>query len=106
MYKKLLSRLKREYIDPADYCELYSIERRTVNGEVVLFFEASAKRQVKMVLMNEGWEELKTLFEGESKIGGNKVKFDSTAFENGSYFYGLITDNQNIRKKIIIENPV
>jgi hypothetical protein len=40
----------------------------------------------------------------DCKIGGNIVRFESSALPNGNYFYGLETENQKIMKKMRIEN--
>ena len=105
-YRKVLSRLKREYIDPQDYCELYNVSVDKVEGEIDLFFETSTKREVKIVLLDEQWNEVSTLYDQEASEGGNKVALNTKDFPNGNYFYRLLSDNQKTTKKIRIENPV
>jgi hypothetical protein len=38
------------------------------------------------------------------ETGGHLLKFDSTALKNGTYFYVLKTENQEIRKRLIVKN--
>ncbi len=92
-------------LDKAKYANLYPITRQPASGEVELFYELEEnKESVELVLLNMEMEVLQTIDNRAGKKGGNKVKFDTTAVENGRYFFELRSDNQKTAKTLIIEN--
>ncbi len=103
-YKKLLAYLGKGTPSKEDYCVLYGMESQPNFGEVQIYFEMKLNRFVSIQLWNNQLEYLTTIKEGEFTSGGNIVTFDTKQFENGHYFYTLITDNQKTMKKIEIKN--
>lgn len=83
---------------------LQSIDADYVSGEISFSFEVFYNRKAKLYLTDFDSNELKVIEEKEYKEGIYRVKFDTTEFENGTYFYCLKTDNQNLAKKIKIRN--
>lgn len=104
-YRKLLAYLGKGTPNKADFCTLYPVVGQPVSSEVILYFEAEQEKEFEMKILDADWNDIDCISKGKAKVGGNKVKLDTTRFANGIYFYNLVTDNQNTRKKIQIENP-
>lgn len=103
-YRKLLAYLGKGKKADVKYMKLYPIKSPSVQGRVVLFYEAEEKTDAEMVLLDKDWNLLQSIDKRISRIGGNKVDFDTTAVPNGTYFYKLITENQSDAKRIRIDN--
>jgi hypothetical protein len=104
-YRKFLTYLGRGAVPKEAYAVLYPIKDEISTGNVDLYYESKEPKPTQIVLLNEAWEELAVLDDRESKVGGNKVVFDTSAWDNGVYFFCLKTNNQKTTKKIYIENP-
>ena len=104
-YRKLLAYLGKGAPPKEDYCVLYSLEENPAKGEVEIYFTSEKKRKVTIFLMNQDLEEIQELSNKECYVGGNIIRFDSSAISNGIYFFGLRTENQKTMKKMEISNP-
>ncbi len=103
-YRKLLAYLGRGVPASKDYCVLYSVEQDPVSGEVEIYFTTSVEKQVIVEFYHADLSLAKVLKEESFSMGGHIVRFDSTEFSNGNYFYGLRTENQKTVKKMMICN--
>ncbi|MFT7345011.1 MAG: hypothetical protein ACI9XP_001605 [Lentimonas sp.] len=103
-YRKLLLYMGRTNLVQADYANLYTIEIQPSKGEIEFFYELKQLKECTLSLLNVKLEKILEVDKRMGKIGGQKIKFDTSTVENGTYFYQLETDNQKISKKIFINN--
>lgn len=103
-YKKLLSYLGKGSLPKEDYCILYSLEENPSKGTIDFYFTAEKIKEVAIHILDENYNLVSEIWNSESKIGGNIVKFDTSTLSNGNYFYALISDNQKTMKKMAIVN--
>jgi len=103
-YRKLLAYLGKGTPAPKDYCVLYSVENDPVAGEVEIYFTTTFEKQVAIELYQSDLSVIAVLKEGSFSSGGHIIRFDSSTYPNGNYFYGLRTDNQKTVKKMRIVN--
>lgn len=78
--------------------------KNPVSSILMIDFKLGVKTQVKLNLLDKNFNAIKPLMEDELFDGAHKIELDTTKFENGEYFCQLVTDNQRITKKIVIEN--
>jgi hypothetical protein len=81
---------------------LYSYEYPKAKGEISLFFEADDFIPYELFLLNTKTQDKRVVAHGVSKKGGQKISVDTTQFEVGLYYYGIITEHQRIDKKLEI----
>lgn len=86
------------------YINLHPIKNDPANGIVPIFIEAHQVIQVKLRIFSPQLAIDKIIEERALKKGGNVIQFDTTVFQNGTYFYEVITDNQKTKKRIHIFN--
>lgn len=103
-YRKLLAYFGKGTPSPKDYCILYSIEKDPARGEIEIYFTTTRQKHVSIEIFNFELVLLKVVKEGVFSEGGHIVRFDSSEFSNGDYYYGLRTDNQKTVKKMKISN--
>lgn len=81
---------------------LYSYEYPKAKGEISLFFEADDPIAFELFLLNAQTQHKTIVANGISKKGGQKISVDTSLFEVGFYYYGIITEHQRIDKKLEI----
>lgn len=103
-YRKFLAYLGKGGPSPKDYCTLDSLEKNPGQGEIQIFFSNDQKKNVIIEILNEDMSPREVIVDKEFDSGGHVIRFDSTKFPNGNYFYCLRTDNQKTMKKMEISN--
>ena len=103
LYRFLIRFLSRKVLKPQDYCTLYDVEYLNAKGEIVFYFTTSIPREVHLFLKNDAGES-HNIAQQSFDEGGHICRFDSKRIPNGSYLYVLKTDNQEISKRIDINN--
>jgi hypothetical protein len=83
---------------------LYPYEFPNAFGEISFFFEADTAIDFTFFLIDTSTNEQITIASGISRVGGQKVPFDTTTLPNGTYYYGIETKYQRIEKKLRITN--
>jgi hypothetical protein len=104
LYRLLLRYLSRKHVKKELYCTLFEVEDQPVSGEIPFYFTTQLARNVELFIETELGVRVATVTQETYEIGGHLLRFDSTSLENGTYFYVLMTENQEIRKKIIVQN--
>ncbi|MEY3439139.1 MAG: hypothetical protein RL265_1724 [Bacteroidota bacterium] len=104
LYKKVLAFVGKGVPVNTDYCVLYSLEQDPVVGEMEIYFTTKEPKKVAIEILNEDMNLCELVVEKDFKEGGHIIRFDSTKLSNGTYFYGLRTENQKTVKKISIKN--
>jgi hypothetical protein len=95
---------KKNKDNKKDFVVLEPIRTEFTGGDIELLFETFISKKVKLELTNFDGDTLLVLAEGTYEEGIHQVKLNTLDFDNGTYFYKLTTDNQNINKKIKIKN--
>lgn len=103
-YKWLLNRMSKGAVQHQDYCVLSTLEENPVSGEIVFYFTSNDVKNVRILILDHQMIDFKEVSNEECSKGGNIVRFDSTKIPNGEYYYGLITDNQKVVKKMTVVN--
>ena len=104
LYMRVISKEKGKLITQKKYCVLYSFEENVQQGNLEFYFTNEEMKQVSFELLSEKEEFIELIKEGQFKPGGHIIRFDSTKIKNGVYFYQLRTDNQIIKKKMVVDN--
>ncbi len=104
LYKKLLRYMNRDVLEKAHYCELNSLEKDPAHGELEFWFTSQDTKLVTFEILDKDYAPLEVISEKEYGAGQHIVRYDSTKLANGTYFYQLRTDNQQIIKKMVILN--
>jgi len=86
------------------YVTLYNLERGTAHGEIVFYFQVPEQVTLKLEIRDLNDKVLKVIEERQFEAGDHRVKFDSSVFGNGEYFYRIVTPHQQTEKKFKIEN--
>lgn len=104
LYRALLRRLNKGNIDPKLFCELISVEQRPAFGIIDFCFRCNDVKWVDFEIVTLNFEPVMNVASKEFSEGQHILKFDSAQLEDGEYFYLLRTNNQQIFKKILIDN--
>ena len=104
LYTRLLKNMSKGAIEQEDYCVLSTLESNPASGEIVFYFTSNEVRSVRIVILDSQMNDYIEVSNEECSKGGNIVRFDSAKIPNGEYFYGLVTDNQKIVKKMTVIN--
>jgi hypothetical protein len=103
LYQFLIRFLSRKVLNPTDYCTLFDVEFSKARGEIPFYFTSSIDRKVHLYLENSNGERFDVVNQ-QFEEGGHICRFDSTTLPNGKYLYVLKTNNQEISKRIEIDN--
>ena len=103
LYQFLIRFLSRKVLKPTDYCTLFDVEFSKARGEIPFYFNSSIDREVHLYLENSNGERFDVVNQ-QFEEGGHICRFDSTTLPNGKYLYVLKTNNQEISKRIEIDN--
>jgi len=101
-YRMVLWRWSRKSILSEDFCELYTLEKVVNAGEISFYLSTQKLRNIRLSLWNGDEEFL--VQERTFEPGGHIVRFNTEGLKNGDYFYVLKTENQEVRKRLIIQN--
>jgi len=104
LYRLLLRFLSRKHVKTEQYCTLFDVEDQPVSGDIPFYFSTLISRNVEFLLESEEGDCVANIANRPFETGGHLLKFDSTALKDGTYFYVLKTENQEIRKKLVIKN--
>lgn len=108
LYRLLIRKLKQKQKDKLLFNELYvevhPIEKEPASGTVPIYIEAHNTIEMQLHIFSPDKKTDKIIDNRLLKKGGNLIQFDTTAFQNGIYFYEVLTANQKTKKKIIIKN--
>ena len=102
-YRALLRRFQRGHMKHKDYCELYTLDHEPAMGELAFYFVCPDKTNVQFAIWQNNLlvhEITNTSYEK----GGHILRFDSTQLSNGVYYYGIITADQETKKRMTIAN--
>ncbi len=102
-YKRLLKRFQKGHIVHKDYCELYNLDQDPASGELAFYFVCPALLNVQFGI----WKNRQLLHELANQDfdkGGHIIRFDSTQLENGVYYYGIVTSDQETTKRMQVLN--
>jgi hypothetical protein len=83
---------------------LHSLENNFNKGELLFHFELVEQQKVTFEICNDNFESIKVLFRGELTEGSHTQKFNSAELPNGTYFYRLKGQSQQVMKKMVVEN--
>ena len=83
---------------------LFPYEFPNAFGEISFFFEADSSIDYTFFLIDFETNKQISIASGTTRVGGQKIKFDTTSVPNGTYFYGIETIYQRIEKKLRITN--
>lgn len=104
LYRSMIKRFSRGHIDQKKYAKLFELETTVVSGELEFYFTIEDSRQVKFSLLNKAMEVVQVLKDEVVSSGGHIVRFDTSALDNGIYFYCLETENQKTMKRLSIQH--
>jgi hypothetical protein len=102
-YKRLLKRFQRGHVIHKDYCELYNLDQDPASGELAFYFVCPASKNVQFGI----WKNQQMIHELANKEfdkGGHILRFDSKMLENGIYYYGIKTNEQETIKRMEVLN--
>lgn len=102
-YKRLLKRFQKGQVVHKDFCELYNLDQDPASGELAFYFVCPELKQVQFGI----WKDQKMLHELANKAfdkGGHIIRFDSNLLENGVYYYGIKTNEQETIKRMKVLN--
>lgn len=104
LYRLLLRFLSRKHVNTEQYCTLFDVEDQPVKGEIPFYFSTKIPRNVEFLLESVEGRCVAHIANQAFETGGHLLKFDSSALNDGTYFYVLKTENQEIRKKLVVKN--
>lgn len=104
LYRLLLRFLSRKHVKTEMYCTLYDVEDQPVSGEVPFYFATQTVRNVEILLESEQGKVIATLANESFSEGGHLLRYDCSFLDSGNYYYVLKTENQEIRKKLVIRH--
>lgn len=102
-YRALLRRFQRGHMKHKDYCELYTLDQEPAEGELAFYFVCPEATTVQFAI----WQNNNVIHElanSSYEKGGHILRFDSTKLPNGVYYYGIITADQETKKRMTIAN--
>ena len=102
LYRQLLRYLSRNRIKTEDYCILYDLELESVSGIVEFYFTLPQKNFLRFEILDENWNHLEELAAKDFDQGGHIIRFDTSKYNSGTYFYGIRTEGQVLHKKFKI----
>lgn len=80
------------------------LKNRLIIGHFESYLELDEPTQVKVFLADLQGNEKHIIIEKEFKKGITPISFDSSKFEDGEYFYTIISNDMKSEKKIKLQN--
>jgi hypothetical protein len=102
-YRALLRRFQRGQVKHIDYCELYNLDQEPAKGELSFYFVCPELIKVQFCIWRNN-ELLIELAHKDFEKGGHILRYDSKQLQNGVYYYGFITADQETKKRMTISN--
>jgi len=102
-YRALLRRFQRGQVQHQDFCELYTLDQEPASGELAFYFVCPAPIEVRFGI----WQNNQLLVElanQEFEKGGHILRYESSQLPNGVYYYGIITSEQETKKRMTVSN--
>jgi hypothetical protein len=103
-YKELLRHFGRGSIVKEEYATLYGLEKPRITGEVEFYFTINQAKHILFSVLNSRLEEVAVVADTEYPIGGHILRYDTSALQNGIYFYCLRSENQKTMKRMHIQH--
>jgi hypothetical protein len=102
-YRALLRKFQRGQVKHKDYCELYTLDHEPASGELSFYFVCPEQTRVQFAIWQNN-ELVRELANANFEKGGHILRFDSLQIPNGVYYYGIITPDQETKKRMTIAN--
>ncbi|MEN9968570.1 MAG: hypothetical protein RIR94_748 [Bacteroidota bacterium] len=102
-YRAMLRKFQRGQVVHKAYCELYTLDQEPAQGELAFYFVCPQECEVKFAI----WQFNQIVCEvaqASFEKGGHILRFDSTKLANGVYYYGIVTADQETKKRMTIAN--
>ena len=102
-YRAMLRKFQRGQVVHKEFCELYNLDQEPAQGELAFYFVCPQACEVKLAI----WQFNKVVCEvaqASFEKGGHILRFDSTKLANGVYYYGIVTPDQETKKRMTIAN--
>jgi hypothetical protein len=102
-YRALLKKFQRGQVVHKEFCELYNLDQEPAQGELAFYFVCPEACEVRFAI----WQFNQIVCEvaqGTYEKGGHILRFDSTKLANGVYYYGIVTADQETKKRMTIAN--
>ena len=100
-YRAMLRKFQRGQVVHKEFCELYNLDQEPAQGELAFYFVCPQACEVKLAI----WQFNKVVCEvaqASFEKGGHILRFDSTKLANGVYYYGIVTPDQETKKRMTI----
>jgi hypothetical protein len=102
-YRYLLKYLSRGRVNPAQYCELYSLDQEPAFGEVSFYFVCPEVTELSFKIWDAD-KVVRELTQKEYEQGGHLIRFQTSELPNGTYYFGIETTKQKTQKRFTILN--
>jgi hypothetical protein len=102
-YRALLRKFQRGQVVHKDFCELYNLDQEPAAGELAFYFVCPESTSVRFAIWQNNQLVLELANDTFDK-GGHLLRFDSTQLANGVYYYGIVTADQETKKRMTIAN--
>jgi hypothetical protein len=102
-YRSLLKKFQRGQVVHKEFCELYNLDQEPAQGELAFYFVCPEACEVRFAIWQLNqivWE----VAQGTYEKGGHILRFDSTKLDNGVYYYGIMTSDQETKKRMTVAN--
>jgi hypothetical protein len=102
-YRSLLKKFQRGQVVHKEFCELYNLDQEPAQGELAFYFVCPEACEVRFAI----WQLNQIVCEvaqGTYEKGGHILRFDSSKLANGVYYYGIMTPDQETKKRMTIAN--
>ena len=83
---------------------LFPYEYASASGAITFFFDADDALEYTFFLQNANNAEKHIISQGTCRKGGQKIQFDTTTVENGTYYYGIENQYQKTEKRLEVRN--
>lgn len=80
------------------------LKNRLIIGKFESYIELEEPANVKVILADLQGNEKYVILEKEFKKGLTPITFDSTKYEDGEYFYTILSEDMKSEKKIKLQN--
>lgn len=87
----------------ASFSEMKDI-KNPVTNTLVINYNLGTEGVTKLTICDVRFSPIRELFAEKKEIGNHSFQLETRELKNGAYFLEMITPNQTITKRIIIEN--
>jgi len=103
-YRYILGTINQANKNQKPFIRLRSLQEGSLSGKSFLIFDLPEERDITVVIKDLQEKDLKVLHKGVSAAGELALSLETTEFANGEYFLCLNTTDQQIQRKLRIEN--